>query len=595
MHKLFNNINVRQSYNKGFSIVETLVAIIVILITVAGITAAATWALKINAYNNQKSVSQDAVRDIISKKIKTQTFNSLTPYTVAPTSGTAITTTLYDSTGANITGTLATDASLAKTFADIKANLGAAKVEKIITPMLVGPSVYSQYIINIKIKVSWGKNLVNTTELSTVVSDSQNTIAKVLQFPKMTDAVDCGGVGSACCSSGAACKTGFVCNINTGLCTTKCDAVGDTCCAGNICTGSGLTCDTTNHLCKTAGTCGTATMPCCTGNLCNTGLVCNIAQNKCEIATVCGAASQSCCAAYTCDAGLTCDLSTNKCQTASSCGKLTQDCCSGNTCDTGLLCSIITHKCIGISNCGNAVGDACCTPSNTCSTGLTCNITSGKCEPESCGFLNQTCCSTGTDCNTGLLCSSNKCITCGGNGNPCCKGNTCNSGFSCNSSTLKCESTCGDANGQVCCSGNVCNLPSNKTTCNAGVCVSCGQSNGQICCAGNACDSGLKCNLATGNCGTCGGNGNVCCTGNTCNTGFVCSGTTCAVCGAQGNTCCSGSTCNSGLACGNSSNIGNPPQTGNIGKCCLAAGQASGGNGSLCCSGKDQGSPKTCS
>lgn len=217
----------------------------------------------------------------------------------------------------------------------------------------------------------------------------------------------CGATGQACCTSGAACQPGNLCSAN--VCT-ACGGLSQACCAGSTCTTG--TC--TNGTCQTAASCGNAGQACCTsGAACVTGSVCQAGTcaacgglnqpccggSTCTTGTctggtcqapACGNAGQACCTS-----GTAC-LGSTVCQagTCTACGGSGQACCAGNTCTEGTCQS---GTCQAASACG-AVAQACCTSGTACTAGAVCYA--GYCRAL-----------TGGACTTSIYCDGDACLT----------------------------------------------------------------------------------------------------------------------------------------------------------------------------------------
>lgn len=220
----------------------------------------------------------------------------------------------------------------------------------------------------------------------------------------------------------------------------------------------------------------------------------------------------------------------------------------------------VNNNQIPIISCGGN-GQPCCRGS-LCDTGTCANDICGAC-----GANGQPCCA-GSTCQTGA-CVDNVCRECGGINQPCCNGSACGTG--------RCVSNictaCGGLS-QPCCAGSTCNTGQ----CVSNICTPCGGLN-QTCCNGSTCNTGRCVNSI---CTVCGGNGQACCTGGTCDSGKCISGV-CTVCGGNGQACCNGSTCDTGKCINNLCTVcGGVNQACCGGSTCDAGTQCSGGICAAC-------------
>jgi hypothetical protein len=217
---------------------------------------------------------------------------------------------------------------------------------------------------------------------------------------------------------------------------------------------------------------------------------------------------------------------------AAACGVPGQACCAGNACGDGGCC--VDSYCVaGGQECGGALG--------SCSNG-SCGSCGGVGQPccpmANAGGQYQACSRANTpDCSgctaSGAVCpwtrSTDTCIACGEDKQPCCGGHGCLPPLSaCVASaadaaapedggasvtTYSCTTQCGHA-GEPCCQGNVCLaggcclgdglgvtacVAAPTCGCTNGACTTCGRLDLE-CCAGGLCDKDTSCIGTPGQC-----------------------------------------------------------------------------------------------
>ncbi len=369
--------------------------------------------------------------------------------------------------------------------------------------------------------------------------------------------LDCAGGAAACTDSGRVKAAGSQCGVNK-----VCGSAGE--CVACV---AGMACELPQEPCKTGKIeCTTGAPACVTsgnaqnGKACGDGRVCR--DGTCE----------------TCADGMPCTPD-NKCHTG------TLSCTSGRpTCmDSGTNTRNGT-QCGNNQFCSNGSCVACtpnmaCTPNNnSCKTGRTsCETGTSQCEE----MGNQR---DGAGCGDGRVCRAGECVSCGGQGQPCC-GSACNGGPSCSAGNVVspfCDNgTCRERVSDDCdpcedCSGNRCVAKQcgSNSVCRGGSCVGCGGQSQPCCpsgsnggCVGNPACSGSSvvapfCDNGTcrerdsqrcGSCDDCIGNR---CVPKNCGSGQCREGRCVEVvdngrsCGANA-VCKPGSSCRNGLCCTN--------------------------------------------
>lgn len=196
----------------------------------------------------------------------------------------------------------------------------------------------------------------------------------------------------------------------------------------------------------------------------------------------CGEVNQACCTSgRRCESGSICDPSGMCCATTNgaSCGS-PDDCCGTLDCLGGECCAV--------------TGQACRTSSECCGS-ATCENMVCAAPSSDCGGERQPCCADDS-CQDGFACASGMCISCGGDGESCCReGTPCEENLVCNATGM-CEAAgmdCG-MEGQACCTGASC---TGMLVCTAGMCEQPPEG-----CVATAC--GACVGTAGGICGWCG-------------------------------------------------------------------------------------------
>jgi type II secretory pathway pseudopilin PulG len=341
---------------KGFTLVETIVALAIIMVVVLSVMSAVVFSLKFNTMEKAKTLAQDVSRNVMSQQVRTVKFETLlakynstsancADYHTCPNGA----ITLGDSKSITLFSKLANVNNLTtSSLSEDLSKLSNAKCEMNIKKL-------SDTQLDIKIRVMWDlKNdgtmgtASKSLELSTLVSNGDLNLKRsdVLAIPSATIAktISCDGTnGTSICAIGYHCETG-VCVVNPPQ-TCTC-AVGDSTCVtgqnGNC--PSGQSCDTGDGTCKVSTTGCSADADCGTGKVCLSG--------------ICKAS----CTTLTCATGFTWDATL--CQ-----------------CTENLRCSA-SILCVSSKICSSGLCITPCT-STSCALGTVCNSTTKVCDPVS--------------------------------------------------------------------------------------------------------------------------------------------------------------------------------------------------------------------
>jgi hypothetical protein len=201
----------------------------------------------------------------------------------------------------------------------------------------------------------------------------------------------------------------------------------------------------------------------------------------------------------------------------SGCGDPGQPCCANSTCNAiNLACYNATCQ-----PCGGSSQWCCPFATNFCGASLGCDDTF---HCITCGGDGQPCCSGGM-CTNGGICSQGLCqpAGCGKSSQPCCPNGLCDYNIAClnNSCTpVTCNS------GSPCCNNTYCGSGS---TCYSGTCHFCGSYQSEACATTRPCDVPFQADPFAGLCGLCDFSGYPCCggAGGVCSGGLVCAGIEC--------------------------------------------------------------------
>ncbi len=232
-----DNKRVFRRNNKGFTIIEVMIAFSILLVILAGTVTAVTASMRLNVVEKERGLAQDVVRDVVSSYIKSVPFDDpasnngdIYPYDDATLATTPLVKTLYDNNAPTTYYTNNLSSTLqARLGADLS-KLDNPKLELIFSPIKRSSTQFFTTKINVITRLTWqGSRIV---EVPTVVGQGDITRAQRSQFidpaPLPTPTSGCIALGlippnpSACCSNLIYDTTSGTCiTAPSGVCSTQ--------------------------------------------------------------------------------------------------------------------------------------------------------------------------------------------------------------------------------------------------------------------------------------------------------------------------------------------------------------------------------------
>jgi prepilin-type N-terminal cleavage/methylation domain-containing protein len=162
-----SGVAVRQ---KGFTLVEVLLAFTILVVVMSGMTMALTASMRLGVYQNQRSLAQDIVRNVNNRWLKSGSYTTIVPETMRVADGEEeseyvapaisevepFTHNLYSAKVGNTTNALST-----YRLQDLQpelARLPNAHLEVEITPVALDNGAMSLHKANALIRLRWGRN-----------------------------------------------------------------------------------------------------------------------------------------------------------------------------------------------------------------------------------------------------------------------------------------------------------------------------------------------------------------------------------------------------------------------------------------------------
>ncbi|PKL79146.1 MAG: hypothetical protein CVV27_02260 [Candidatus Melainabacteria bacterium HGW-Melainabacteria-1] len=337
------------SRQRGFTLVEVVVAVGILIVILAGMSTAVTASMRLNVIQKERAQAQDLVRDVMGKYVKSFPFDDansdtgdLTPFdnnSPATYVSAGYTQTVYD---AAVGTDNLDDYGLDALETELK-KFRTSKLELIYYPIKKNNTEYYTTKLNLVVKLSWNGG-GRSVEIPSVVGEADVTRADRAKFkepapPLEDETVSCAGTGVAP-TGGISCCSGL--SLVAGICTTvsspTCTPVGDNisttgglaCCSGSTDDGTGLC--VANSVCTPSGEnrASYSNAACCSGSTDDGTGLCTTQPTCASVGTAPSTSSSG-----TCCSTLKHNTVANICITCISAGTTPPNadaslCCSGN-------------------------------------------------------------------------------------------------------------------------------------------------------------------------------------------------------------------------------------------------------------------------